>query len=89
MSEITLKAIEQLLDQKLGGLVTKDDAATTEGRIIKRIEESQEDLARIVADTIATPFTKRLDRIEELLKVKDDVENLKRQMEELRLHLSV
>jgi hypothetical protein len=42
-----------------------------------------------VADTIATPFTKRLDRIEELLKVKDDVENLKRQMEELRLHLSV
>jgi len=49
-----------------------------------------EDLARIVADTIATPFTKRFDRLEELLEVKDDVATLKRQMTEIRsaLHLS-
>ena len=58
MSEITLKAIEQLLDKRL---------KSTEERIIKRIDEAQEEVARIVADTIATPFTQRFDRLEELL----------------------
>ena len=38
MSEITLKAIEQLLDKRLD---------TTEQRIIKRIDEAQEELAQI------------------------------------------
>ena len=82
MSEITLKAIEQLLDKRLD---------TTEQRIIKRIDEAQEELARMVADTIATPFSKRFDRLEELLEVKDDVQLLKRQMVEIRsnLHLSM
>jgi hypothetical protein len=64
--------------------------ATSEKRIVKRIDEAQEELARIVADTIADPFTKRFDKLEELLDVKDDVQTLKRQMAEIRsaLHLS-
>jgi hypothetical protein len=41
MPEITLKAIEELLDDKLGAL---------EKRIVKRIDESQEELARMVAE---------------------------------------
>ena len=40
MSEITLDAIEQMLETKL---------AATENRIIKRIDESQEELARMVS----------------------------------------
>jgi hypothetical protein len=45
----------------------------------------------MVADTIATPFTKRFDRLEELLEVKHDVQALKRQMMEIlqALHLSL
>ena len=99
MSELTKEYFEQVVSglatqKDLAGLATKEDLAqglkTTEARIIKRIHESQEELARIVADTIATPFTKRFDRLEELLEVKDDVQTLKRQMSEIRaaLHLS-
>jgi hypothetical protein len=64
--------------------------AATEKRIIKRIDDAQEELARIVADTVAAPFTERFERLEELLKVKDDVETLKLQMVEIRsaLHLT-
>jgi hypothetical protein len=84
MSELTLSAIEQLLDKKLmaavAPLATKKD-----------IQEQTEELARIIADTVAIPFTHRFDRLEELLEVKDDVQTLKRQMSEIRsaLHLSV
>lgn len=55
MSELTLKAIEQVLDSKLAA--TRDDLAkqldaklaATEKRIIKRIDEAQEELARMVS----------------------------------------
>ena len=81
MSEITLKAIEQLLDKRL---------ETTEAIIIKRIDDSQEELARLIADTVANPFTKRFDRLEQFLEVKEEVQVLQRQMTEIRaaLHLS-
>ena len=81
MTEVTLQAIERLLDQKLG---------TTEKRIIKRIDEAQEELARIIANTVAVPFTQRFDRLEKVLQVEQDVDTLKRQMLEIRsaLHLS-
>jgi len=67
-----------------------ESLAASEKRIIGRIDDAQEELARIVADTIAAPFTKRFDQLEELLKVKEDVQTLKRQMTEIRsaLHLS-
>jgi hypothetical protein len=79
--ELTKEYFDKVLTQKL-------DA--TEQRIIQRIDEAQEQLARIVADTVATPFTERFERLEQLLKVKDDVETLKRQMGEIRsaLHLT-
>ena len=46
--------------------------------------------SQVIANTIAEPFTKRFEKLEELLKVKDDVETLKLQMLEIRstLHLS-
>ena len=61
----------------------------TEHRVIKRIDDAQEELARIIADTVATPFTERLDRLEQMIEVKDDVQRLKREMLEIRtaLHL--
>jgi hypothetical protein len=93
MSEITLKAIEQLLDKKLKNVVTTADLQKAVAPLAtqKGLEEQTEALARMVADTIATPFTKRFDRLEELLEVKDDVRVLKRQMAEIRSarHLSV
>ena len=79
MSELT----KEYFDQQIAKLATKED-------VHREVREGVEDLARIVADTIATPFTKRFDRLEELLEVKDDVATLKRQMTEIRsaLHLS-
>jgi len=76
--ELTKEYFDQALKAAVAPLATKKD-----------LEEQTEALARMVADTIATPFTKRFDRMEDLLEVKDEVQDLKRQMEELRLHLSV
>jgi len=79
---------------QLAGLATKKDLETglgaTEKRLMQRIDEAQEELARIIADTIAAPFTRRFDALEESLAVKEDVATLKRQMSEIRstLHLS-
>lgn len=86
-----MELTKEHFDQVLKGLATKADLAATEQRIICRIDEAQEQLARMVADTIATPFTKRFNRLEELLEVKEDVQTLKRQVLEIRsaLHLSV
>jgi hypothetical protein len=86
-----MELTKEHFDQVLKGLATKADLAASEHRIIGRIDEAQEQLARMVADTIATPFTKRFDRLEELLEVKEDVQTLKHQMMEIRstLHLSV
>ena len=93
MSEITLKAIEQLLDKKFKNVVTTVDLQKAVAPLAtkKGLEAQTAALARMVADTIATPFTKRFERLEELLEVKDDVRVLKRQMAEIRsaLHLSV
>ena len=86
MSELT----KEYFDEALKTLATIDALASTEKRIVKRIDESQEELARVIANTIAIPFTKRFDRLEELLEVKQDVMTLKRQMLEIRsaLHLN-
>jgi hypothetical protein len=67
------------LSKKLAPLATKQD-----------VRDGTEELARIIADSIATPFAKRFDRLEELLEIKDDVFTLKQQMKEIRsaLHLS-
>jgi hypothetical protein len=76
---LTEERFEQILTKKLAPRATKAD-----------VQAAVDDLARIIADTIATPFTERFNQLEELLKVKDDVEQLKRQMLEIRsaLHLS-
>ena len=83
MSDFTLKAIENLLDQKLKAavapLATKDD-----------LRNGVEELARVIANTVAAPFTQRFDRLEKLLQVEQDVQTLKNPMAEIRsaLHLS-
>jgi hypothetical protein len=94
MSELT----KEYLDKAISNLATKADVRdevrsvveASEKRIVKRIDETEEELARIIADTVAVPFTQRFDRLEKLLQVEQDVETLKRQMTELRsaLHLS-
>jgi hypothetical protein len=79
MTPLTEERFEQILTEKLAPLATKSD-----------LHQAVEELARIVGDTIAGPFSKRFDRLEELLEVKEDVLTLKRQMLEIRsaLHLS-
>lgn len=78
--ELTKEHFDQALKAAVAPLATKKD-----------LEEQTEALARMVADTIATPFTQRFDRLEELLEVEDDVQVLKHQMAEIRsaLHLSM
>ena len=45
MSELS----KEHFDQVVSGLITRADAKATEQRIIKRIDEAQEELARMVA----------------------------------------
>ena len=49
--------------------------------------EGVEEIARIIADTVAVSFTERLDRLQEALAVKEEVATLKRQMAEIRAAL--
>jgi hypothetical protein len=84
-----MELTKEHFDQIVKGLATKEDLKPLATK--KDLEEQTEALARMVADNIATPFTKRFDRLEELLEVKDDVQVLKHQMAEIRsaLHLSM
>lgn len=79
--ELTQEAFEHILNQRL---------EQTETSIIKRIDETQEELAAIIANTVVEPFTERLDRLEKLFVVQQDVQRLKEEMAEIRtaLHLS-
>lgn len=87
-----MELTKEYFDQVVSGLATKKDLTplATKADVKREVREGVEDLARIIADTIATPFSKRFDRLEELLEVKEDVLTLKRQMLEIRsaLHLS-
>lgn len=61
--ELTQEHFDKALKAAVAPLATKKD-----------LEEQTEALARMVADTIATPFTQRFDRLEELLNIRDRVE---------------
>jgi hypothetical protein len=78
LSNFTRHGTHQDFDQVVEGLATKKhlDASlgAMEQRLIGRIDEAQEELARIIAETIATPFTERFNHLEELLAVKKDVQ---------------
>jgi hypothetical protein len=80
MPQLTEERFEQIFTQRLEAQ-TKD--------LKKYMDSQSEDLAPVIAETIATSFTKRFDRLEELLEVKEDVLTLKSQMLEIRaaLHL--
>ena len=88
-----MELTKEYFDKAIKGLATKKGLELgleqTEQRIIRRIDESQEELARIIANTVANPFTKRFEHLEEQLVVKNDVQVLKHQMKEIRsaLHL--
>ena len=91
-----MELTKEYFDQVVKGLVTKEHLDKTINNAVaplatkKDVREAVDDLARIVADTIATPFTKRFNQLEKLLEVKEDIETLKKQMTEIRsaLHLS-
>jgi uncharacterized protein YqgV (UPF0045/DUF77 family) len=84
MPEITLEAIEQLLDkkldEKLAPLATKAD-----------VENAVEHLARIVAETVADPFTKRFDDLEKKIDVTDQLKTFERKFKKIEeaLHISL
>jgi predicted nucleic acid-binding Zn-ribbon protein len=59
--ELSKEDFEKILSQKL---------QSSESKIIGRIDDAQEELARIIADTIAAPFTKRFNSVDGQL---DDV----------------
>lgn len=86
-----MELTKEYLDQVVSGLATKKDlqAALAPLATKKDVREAVDDLARIIADTVATPFTERFTHLEGLLAVKEDVQTLKRQMAEIRsaLHL--
>jgi hypothetical protein len=85
MPETTLQAIEHLLDAKLKNVATTADLQKAVAPLAtkKHLEAQTEELARMVADTIAVPFTKRFEHLEEILDFADRVQTLERQMSRL------
>jgi hypothetical protein len=76
-----MELTKEHFDQQIAKLATKDD-------VHREVQDGVEALARIVENTIATPFTKRFDQLEELLTVKEEVQTLKRQVSEIRAAVS-
>ncbi len=87
-----MELTKEYLDEVVSGLATRADLQAAISPLATKVDvrEAVDDLARIIAETIAAPFTERFNHLEELLAVKEDVQVLKRQMAEIRsaLHLS-
>lgn len=80
MTQLTEERFEQLLDKRLGA---------TEARIIKRIDDAQEELARMVANTVAEPFTKRFDELEKTLDVIEQLKSFERKFQKIEEALHI
>jgi hypothetical protein len=81
MSELTKEDFEQALK----GLATKDDLLKAVAPLAtkKDLEEQTEALARIVADTVANPFTKRFDDLEEKLDYSERIRMIENRLAKL------
>lgn len=94
MAELTLESISQLLDTKLKGFVTQeilDDKLRLQTEELKQFSRQQtEELAAIIANTIATPMQTHFDELPEELSAGDRLIRLERSVQEIRtaLHLS-
>jgi hypothetical protein len=83
MTELTKEHFEKYLDLKLGGLANKKDLIVLEhkvirmeGRLIKKINEGTEELARMVA--------RGFDDIQKRLDVRDRVDKLEIDMSKIK-----
>jgi hypothetical protein len=97
--ELTKEYFDQVVGtlatkEAINGLVTKEDLTATkqglrgeikasEQRVIKRIGEAQEELARIVAETIAIPFTQRFDELEAKLDYSERIRLIEQRLAKL------
>ena len=84
MSELTLKAIEQLLDtkldEKLALLATKAD-----------VDDAVEQLAQIISSTVVEPFTERFNELEQKLDMTAKLQSFERKFQKLEeaLHIKL
>jgi hypothetical protein len=58
-------------------LATKDDMNVLETRLGKKIDDQTDELARIIATTIAVPMQQGFEKLEQLVSVKQDVDTIK------------
>ncbi len=76
MTQLTEERFEQLLDkkldEKLAPLATRAD-----------VDNAVERLARIIADTVADPFTKRFDELEQKIDVTDQLKTFERKFQKI------
>lgn len=63
---------------------------TLEINLGKKIDDQTEQLARIIADTVATPMEQHFADLKDYLEVREDVQTLKVEMQRIKeaLHLS-
>ena len=74
MSELTKEYFEQHLSDQLKGLATKEDLKPLATKA--NVHEGVEELARIIAETVANPMEARFNELEKLLEVRLRVDNL-------------
>jgi hypothetical protein len=61
-----------------------------ETNLAKKIEDQTEHVARIIADTVATPMEQHFADLKDYLEVREDVQTLKAEMQKIKqaLHIS-
>ena len=83
-----MELTQEYLNKALSNLATKDDLKPLATKA--DIEGAVNHLAGVINETIAEPMEKHFEELKDYLKVKEDVQTLKREMQRIKeaLHLA-
>lgn len=85
-----MELTQEYLDKALANLPTKDDLASQTRELKAYADEQTARLVSVINETIAEPMERHFEEMKDYLKTKEDVQILKREMQQIKeaLHLS-
>ena len=83
-----MELTQEYFDQALKNLATKDDLKELSTK--QDVRNAVEELARLIADTVATPMERHFADLKDYLEVRKDVHTLKVEMQKIKevLHIA-
>lgn len=75
---------QEYFDKALANLATKDDLSSQTRELKAYTDEQTEHLVGVINETIAEPMESHFAELKDYLKVKEDVQTLKREMQQIK-----